>query len=122
MVDWMGEVLATFKMSEHTFFMAVGLLDRFFKHARHALPSTELHLAGIAAMFLASKYEDVVPLLMRTIVNKIGHGKFTSRQVAAKELEMLRALEFRVGAPAVLEFLDRYRSDLQATLLAQFSG
>lgn len=31
MVDWMVEVLSTFKMSEHTFFVAVSLLDRFFK-------------------------------------------------------------------------------------------
>ena len=84
------------------------LLDRFFKNARNPLQASDLHLSGIAAMFLASKYEDVVPLLMRTIVNKIGHGKFTGRQVGAKELEILRALEFRVGAPTVLEFLERY--------------
>ena len=60
-------------------------------------------------------------LLMRTIVNKIGHGKLTARQVAQKELEMLRTLEFRVGAPTLLEFLERYLQDLQGNLISQIS-
>lgn len=68
-------------------------------------------------MFLASKYEDVHPLLMRTVVNKIGHGKFNSKEVVQRELEILRTLEFRVGAPTIIEFLDRYRSELIDNLL-----
>lgn len=78
MVDWMIEVLTTFKNSDQTFFLAVSIMDRYFKNMgliAH-LPSSELHITGIVSMFLASKYEDVVPLLMRTVVNKIGHGKF----------------------------------------------
>jgi len=81
MIDWMVEVLATFKMSEQTFFVAVNLLDRFFKKVRKSIPSTELHLTGMVSMFLASKYEDVQPLLMRTMIKKIGHGKFIPRQI-----------------------------------------
>ena len=77
MIDWMVEVLTTFKMSEQTFFVAVSLLDRFFKNAKKSLPSNELHLTGMTAMLLASKYEDIIPLMMKTIINKIGHGKFT---------------------------------------------
>ena len=76
MIDWMVEVLTTFKMSEQTFFVSVSLLDRFFKKVKKSLPSSELHLTGMTAMLLASKYEDITPLMMRTIINKIGHGKF----------------------------------------------
>ena len=72
------------------------------------MPSTELHVSGVVAMFIASKYEDVVPLLMRTVVNKIGHNKFTVRQIEEKELEILKTLSYKVGAPTVKEFLDRY--------------
>jgi len=32
----------------------------------------------------------------------------------------LRAIEFRVGYPTILEFVDRYRSDLMKSLLAPF--
>ena len=57
MIDWMVEVLTTFKMSDQTFFISVSLLDRFFKKASKCIPSSELHLTGMTAMLLASKYE-----------------------------------------------------------------
>ena len=77
MIDWMVEVLTTFKMSDQTFFISVSLLDRFFKKASKCIPSSELHLTGMTVMLLASKYEEITPLMMRTIINKIGHAKFS---------------------------------------------
>jgi hypothetical protein len=71
-------------------------------------------------MFLASKYEDITPLMMRTVINKIGHGKFSLAQVNNRELDMLRTLEFRVGAPTILEFIDRFRTELSHSVLAVF--
>jgi cyclin A len=77
MIDWMAEVLSTFKTSDQTFFLAVNIMDRYFKNTDSLLKSSDLHLVGVATMFIASKYEDVIPLLMRTVINKIGHNKFT---------------------------------------------
>jgi hypothetical protein len=79
MVDWMVEVLTTFKNSEQSFFLAINLMDRFFKSIDQPVPSSELHLTGVVSMFVASKYEDIVPLMMKTVVNKIGHNKFELR-------------------------------------------
>ena len=76
MVDWMLEVLTTFKNSDQSYFLAVNLMDRYFKKKTEPQPSTELHLTGILSMFIASKYEDIVPLMMKTVINKIGHNKF----------------------------------------------
>ena len=59
MIDWMVEVLSTFRMSEQTFFVAVSILDRFFKNVKNSQNQNELHLAGMVAMFTASKYEDI---------------------------------------------------------------
>ena len=78
MIDWMSEVLTTFKASDQTFFLAVNIMDRFFKQTKRELKSSDLHLIGVVTMFIASKYEDVIPLLMRTVITKIGHDKFTS--------------------------------------------
>jgi penicillin-binding protein-related factor A (putative recombinase) len=77
MIDWMGEVLHTFKTSHQTYFLSVNIMDRFFKLSDRELTSADLHLTGIVCMFIASKYEDVIPLLMRTVLNKIGHNKFS---------------------------------------------
>lgn len=56
-------------------------------------------------MFMASKYEDVYPLLMKTVFNKIGHSKISVDAIRAKEIEILRVIGFKVGClPTVLEF------------------
>lgn len=76
MVDWMVEVLSAFKCSDQTFFIAVNLMDRYFDALAKQgiiLDLNELHLTGVVCMFMASKYEDVYPLLMKTVFNKIGH-------------------------------------------------
>ena len=119
MVDWMVEVLTTFKNSDQTFFLAINLMDRFFKTVSQPLPSTELHLTGVVSMFVASKYEDIVPLMMKTVVNKIGHNKFELRQIEEKELELLKVIEYKVGAPTVKEFLDRFLEELSGLLPKQ---
>lgn len=59
-------------------------------------------------MFIASKYEDIYPLLMKTMFNKIGHQKFSVERIMDKEIEILRVLGFKVGAPTALEFLSKY--------------
>ena len=112
MVDWMLEVLTTFKNSDQSFFIATNLMDRYFKNMDKPMQSSELHLTGIVTMFIASKYEDIIPLMMRTVINKIGHNKFEVRQIEEKELDILRTLEYRVGAPTLKEFLDRYLEEL----------
>jgi len=77
MIDWMAEVLTTFKTCDQTFFLAVNIMDRYFKESQKEIKSSDLHLLGVVCMFLASKYEDVIPILMKTVLLKIGHGKFT---------------------------------------------
>mmetsp|Transcript_32597 Transcript_32597/g.24083 ORF Transcript_32597/g.24083 Transcript_32597/m.24083 type:complete len:134 (-) Transcript_32597:236-637(-) len=94
MVDWMVEVLTAFKCSDQTFFLAVVLMDRYFSclnsgpRAR-TLELQELHITGIACMFIASKYEDVYPLLMKTVFNKIGHAKIPAEAIKERELDIL---------------------------------
>ena len=63
-------------------------------------------------MFMASKYEDVYPLLMKTVFNKIGHKKIAVDVIRAKELEILRVLGFKLGSPTSLEFLEKYIDEI----------
>ncbi len=116
MVDWMVEVLTAFKCSEQTFFLAVNLMDRYFdvlsKEGR-VLELQELHVTGVVCMFMASKYEDVYPLLMKTVFNKIGHTKIPVEVIRNKELEILRVLGFKVGAcPSSYEFQQKYLDEV----------
>ncbi len=112
MVDWMVEVLTAFKCSDQTFFLAVNLMDRYFdalSSQNITLELHELHTTGVVCMFMASKYEDVYPLLMKTVFNKIGHQKISVDAIRNKEMDILRALGFQLGGyPTPLEFLTSY--------------
>ncbi len=66
------------------------------------MKQSDLHLTGMVSMFVASKYEDVFPLTMKKLVTKIGHNKFTMKQIVEKELEILQAVSFDVGFPTIL--------------------
>ena len=93
----MVEVLTAFKCADQTFFIAVSLLDRYFNALAlqgQSIELCELHLTGVVCMFMASKYEDVYPLLMKTVFNKIGHTKISVEAIRAKEMEILRAIGF----------------------------
>lgn len=43
-------------------------------------------------MFIASKFEDVVPLRMRLVVEKIGHGKISIQTIRKCEMEMMTTI------------------------------
>lgn len=116
MVDWMVEVLSTFKCADQTFFLAVSLLDRYLNalsQEKKQMELHELHITGVTCMFMASKYEDVYPLLMKTVFNKIGHKKISVDAIRTKELDILRAIGFMVGAsPSPMEFLEKYIEEI----------
>lgn len=73
MVDWMVEVFANFKCDDLTFFLAVSIMDRYYKNCSREMKVADLHINGVTSMFLASKYEDIYPLKMKTVFEKIGH-------------------------------------------------
>ena len=112
MIDWMYEVLTAFNMHEQTFFLSVQLMDRYISATEKHLRLEDLHLIGITCMFVASKYEDITPLFMVTIVTRIGHNRFSRASILALERELLNTLKFKLAAvPTVFEFLERYLTD-----------
>ena len=50
----------------------------------------------MASVFIASKYEDVVPIFMKQILDDVGHFKFNRTHILSMEREMLSALGFKV--------------------------
>lgn len=48
-------------------------MDRYFKNCSTVKEVGDLHITGVTCMFMASKYEDIYPLKMKTVFEKIGH-------------------------------------------------
>ena len=56
-------------------------------------------------MFIASKYEDVYPLKMKMVYEKIAHKKLPIEKIKSMELEILKTIHYRISSPSILDFL-----------------
>ncbi len=108
MIDWMIEVLTNFKCEDQTFFLAVQIMDRYFKEKRPARELSELHVIGVTSMFLASKMEDIYPLRMSMVYEKIGHKKLPIETIKTYERDILASLDYTLNCPTSFDFLRAY--------------
>jgi hypothetical protein len=112
MVDWMIEVLTNFKCEDQTFFLAISLLDRYLKGKTTPQEIADLHIMGVTSMFIASKYEDIYPLKMKMVFEKIAHKKIPVGRIKSLELDFLKTIHYRIPAPTILDFLRIYLRDV----------
>lgn len=88
--------------------MSVSLLDRFLKGSQVPQEISDLHLIGVTSMFIASKYEDIQPLKMKMVYEKIAHKKLAVERIKQMELDILQVIHYRIPAPTILDFLKVY--------------
>ena len=112
MVDWMIEVLTNFKCDDQTFFIAVSLLDRYFKNCASKKEVSDLHITGVTCMFIASKFEDIFPLKMKTVHEKIAHQKLQISKIKDLELDIMKVIKYQIHAPTILDFLKVYMTEV----------
>lgn len=102
----MIEVLCSYKCSDMTFFIAVNFMDMYFYRATAKHELNDLHLVGVASMYVATKYEEISPLRISVMQSKISHGKFTKDEIKGKETDILQALNFECSPITILNFLE----------------
>ena len=115
MVDWMIEVLSNYHCDESTYFESVNLMDRYFQECNiknQILEPAELHLIGVTSMFIASKYQDIYPLRLKIVQDKIAHNKLTCQEIKDKEDEITRYLNYNLGLPTMWDFINVYLEEI----------
>ena len=115
MVDWMIEVLSNYHCDESTYFESINLMDRYFKQCEikhQILLPAELHLIGVTSMFIASKYQDIYPLRLKIVQDKIAHNKLTCQEIKNKEDEMMRYLNYNIGLPTMWDFITIFMEEI----------
>ena len=70
LVDWLSEVHFKFKMWAETFYVAIGLIDRYLA-ASPDFDQSKLQCLGITAIFIAGKYEEIYPPDLKTILHVV---------------------------------------------------
>ncbi|KAJ3003164.1 G2/mitotic-specific cyclin [Thoreauomyces humboldtii] len=112
LVDWLIEISHCISIQPETLFTAVNILDRFM--SQRAVSEKKLQLVGLAALFIACKYEEVQAPAIKTLLYYTDGAVSYDSLLAAERyiLKVLRfgimaSLCFRLSYPSPMSFLRR---------------
>lgn len=121
LVDWLVEVHTRFHLLPETIFLAVNIIDRFLSNRTVELE--KLQLVGITAMFIASKYEEVLSPHVQNFKHVADNG-FDEEEILEAERFMLSALDYDLSYPNPMNFLRRISKadgyDIQTRTLGKY--
>jgi len=106
LLDWLIEVHGQFKLLQETLYMTSAILDRFLQVEGASIKRNKLQLVGVTAMWIASKVEEMYAPEVSDFVY-ITDNSYTTVEVRAMELRILRSINFGLGRPLPLHFLRR---------------
>ena len=121
LIDWLIEVHTRFRLLPETLFLAVNIIDRFL--SQKVVPLDKLQLVGVTAMFIASKYEEVLSPHIGNFVHVADDG-FTVEEVLSAERYTLSTLKYDLSYPNPMNFLRRISKadnyDIQTRTLGKY--
>ncbi|MCJ1359251.1 MAG: G2/mitotic-specific cyclin [Icmadophila ericetorum] len=121
LVDWLVEVHLRFHLLPETLYIAVNIVDRFL--SAKVVQLEKLQLVGITALFIASKYEEVLSPHVTNFRNVADDG-YTEVEILSAERYILQALNYDLSYPNPLNFLRRIskadRYDVQTRTVAKY--
>jgi G2/mitotic-specific cyclin 1/2 len=121
LVDWLLEVHTRFRLLPETLFLAVNIIDRFL--SCKVVQLDRLQLVGVTAMFIASKYEEVLSPHVQNFVHVADDG-FKDTEILSAERFVLTTLDYDLSYPNPMNFLRRISKadnyDIQTRTLGKY--
>lgn len=105
LIDWIVEVHLKFKLLPETLFITVNLIDRFLE--KRNIMRTKLQLVGVTCLFIACKYEEIYPPVLKDFVY-ITDNAYSKQEIIEMEFEILSVLKFEITIPSSLRYLEIY--------------
>lgn len=104
LVDWLMEVHCNFGLLPETLFLAVNIIDRFL--SARVVSLVKLQLVGVTALFVASKYEEVMAPSIKNFTF-MADGSLKDADILKAERYVLQVLDFQLCYPNPMHFLRR---------------
>ncbi|KAK3941858.1 cyclin-like protein [Diplogelasinospora grovesii] len=121
LIDWLIEVHTRFHLLPETLFLAVNIIDRFL--SAKVVQLDRLQLVGITAMFIASKYEEVLSPHISNFVHVADDG-FKESEILSAERFVLSVLNYDLSYPNPMNFLRRISKadsyDIQSRTMGKY--
>lgn len=102
LLNWLYEIHEEFGLQDETLFICANIIDRFL--SKMSVTTSKLQLLGVAAMFMASKYEEIYPPALGQFVD-ITDDTYSGEEIIQMEQEIIKSLNFRISAPTISFFL-----------------
>lgn len=113
LIDWLSSVTEEYNLHPQTFHLAVHYLDTFL--SRMSVVKQKFQLVGTAAMFIASKYEEIYPPDAKEFVY-LTADTYTVRQLRKMEQLILKVLQFDLAQPTTFAFIIHLGTVLNLTM------
>jgi G2/mitotic-specific cyclin 2 len=94
LVDWLLQVHLRYHMLPETLWISVNIVDRFLSQRTVSL--VKLQLVGVIAMFIASKYEEILAPSVEEFVFMTENG-YSKEEILKGEWIVLQTLEFNIS-------------------------
>lgn len=104
LINWLVEVADEYELESETLFICTNTIDRFL--SKMSIPTSNFQLLGVAAMFMATKYEEVYPPNLYQFV-EVTDETYSKKQITQMEQEILKTLNFRITHPTISFYLDQ---------------
>jgi cyclin B len=105
LIDWLVLVCTKSKLSPDAFYLCVNIMDRYLSEKKAT--KRNLQLIGTAALFIASKYEDIYHVPVDDLVYLCDRA-YSVEQVYHMEEKILKVLNYQISIPTTYKFLLRF--------------
>ncbi|KAL4429760.1 hypothetical protein ABPG74_004397 [Tetrahymena malaccensis] len=106
LIDWLIDVHLKFDLLPETLFLTVNLIDRYLEKGPK-VDKSKFQLVGIAALFIACKYEEIYPPEVKDFTH-VCDDAYTKQELFEYEGLILQVLNFNITTPSAFRFLERY--------------
>lgn len=113
MIDWMIDIFNSYKSEPKTFYTAVNIFNNFLNYTEKIISENEIHLIGTVCIFIASKFEDKIPLRLKQIVEIISKNKFNKHEINNIEKEILKTINFNLIQTCIYDYVKTFLFDLE---------
>ena len=113
MVDWMVEVFSVNNSEPGTLELAVHIMDAYIFNTEKTLKVSDIHLIGLASIYLASKMEEKVPMRLTHVVTNLGKNTFTKDEIIEMEKDIVKTIEFDFFTAGNYDYLMVFFYDLK---------
>ena len=94
-----------YKASTRTSHLCIRIMDIYSTKVKKLLLLDLYHIA-VTSIFLSFKYEEVKPISLKSICEKVSQGLMSREQLLLYEKKILKALNYNLFVPTVCDFCE----------------